>query len=371
MGEWLKTLTLKGFKSIESLESFDLRSLNILIGANGAGKSNLVDFFRFLRAIVDQGLALHVQQQGGADRFLFLGPKQTPKMHAHLEFGENVYEIDLAPTATNSFVFIDERVKFTGGHGLGTFRTLGSGMSESQLLPHKDEPATYGRGRGVPSYVLDAVSNWTVYHFHDTSMLSPMRRDQLARDGEELRSDASNIAAFLLNLREKYKAHYESIRDTVRLIAPFFQDFLLRSELAGSEERVRLEWLQKGSTYPFQPTQLSDGTIRFICLATALSQPRPPSTVVIDEPELGLHPYALTLLSELIRTCSKRTQVLISTQSPTLLDHFEAEDVVVVDRENDRSIFRRLEAEPLSEWLSEYSVGELWQKNVVQGGPHA
>jgi predicted ATPase len=221
----------------------------------------------------------------------------------------------------------------------------------------------------VPHYVYESVSSWTVYHFHDTSPLAQMRRDQPLRDWNRFRHDASNIAPFLLNLRDDEPGSYELIRDTVRLIAPFFDDFLLRPQTKGHDEQVRLEWQQKGSDFPFQPNHLSDGTIRFVCLATALLQPELPATVVIDEPELGLHPYAISMLADLIKSASERTQVIISTQSPTLLDYFEPEEVVVVNRKQGRSTFERLDADKLKAWLEDYSVGELWQKNVVQGGP--
>jgi len=217
--------------------------------------------------------------------------------------------------------------------------------------------------------VYDSIAGWVVYHFHDTSMLAPMRRDQSPRDYRRLRPDASNVAALLLYLREKHAETYSLIRDTVRMIAPFLDDFVLRPEERGGQEWVRLEWSQKGSDFPFQPSQLSDGTIRFICLATALLQPGPPTTILIDEPELGLHPYAIALLAELVQSAAERTQVILSTQSPSLLDRFRVEDVIVVSREQGRSIFRRLDSSALHEWLQEYSIGELWQKNVVEGAP--
>jgi predicted ATPase len=217
--------------------------------------------------------------------------------------------------------------------------------------------------------IYESVSSWVVYHFHDTSMLAPMRRDQSVRDRQQLRPDASNIAALLLYLREKHAEACSLIRDAVRMIARFLDDFVLRPEEKGGQELVRLEWSQKGSDFPFQPSQLSDGTIRFICLATALLQPDPPATILIDEPELGLHPYAIALLADLIQSATERTQVIISTQSPALLDRFNAEDVIVVTREQARSEFKRLDPSALKEWLEEYSVGELWQKNVVDGVP--
>jgi predicted ATPase len=196
-----------------------------------------------------------------------------------------------------------------------------------------------------------------------------MRRDQPLRDWERLRHDASNIAPFLAHLEQEEPDAYALIRDTVRLIAPFFDDFLLRPVKRGSEEQVRLEWRQKGTDFPFQPNHLSDGTMRFICLATALLQPNPPATIVIDEPELGLHPYPISMLADLINSASERTQVILSTQSPTLLDYFEPEQIVVVSRQEGRSTFERLDPQALAGWLEDYSVGELWQKNVVRGGP--
>lgn len=369
MGWPLGTITIRGFKSIEELADFELGNLNVLIGANGAGKSNFVDFFRMLRAMAEEALTAFVTEAGGADAFFFLGPKHTNRISARLEFGENVYEFDLKPTARNAMMVADERVQYTGGGGQGQLGSMGGGGAESRLKSRKDEPAQFGKGLGVVGYVYYSVSDWMVYHFHDTSMLARMRRDQNARDRAQLRPDASNIAAFLLDLLENHEDTYKLVRDTVRLIAPFFDDFLLKPEQKGGEEKVRLEWRQKGSTYPFQPTHLSDGTIRFICLATALQQPRLPATIVIDEPELGLHPYAINLLAELIQSASERTQVIVSTQSPTILDRFAPEDIVVVNRREGRSIFERLDAGKLADWLQDYSVGELWQKNVVRGGP--
>jgi predicted ATPase len=217
--------------------------------------------------------------------------------------------------------------------------------------------------------MYDAVSDRTAYHFHDTSSTASVRAAGTVRDYEALRFDAANLAAFLLRVLKEDKAAYDLIRDTVRLVAPFFSDFKLRPEPKGQDEHVLLEWTQKGSDYPFHPSQLSDGTLRFICLATALLQPNPPSTMLFDEPELGLHPYALGVLAGLLKQAATRTQIIVSTQSAALHDHFEPEDVIVVDRENGASTFKRLKRAELKEWLAQYSLGELWQKNVFEGGP--
>jgi len=364
MGRAIDTLTIKGFKSIKSLEKFELQNLNVLIGANGAGKSNFVEFFRMLRAMADERFQTYVLESGGSDGFLFLGPKVTKEITCRVDFGDNWYAHALQPTASGSLFLASETT------GYRASSNTVSGLQESRIKANKyQESYTYPGHPSVGYYIFDSISNWMVYHFHDTSAVAPMRRDQSLRDSEKFRHDASNIAAFLLNLQEQKEGSYALIRDTVRLIAPFFDDFLLRAQTKGPNEQVRLEWLQKGSDFPFQPNQLSDGTIRFICLATALLQPEPPATIVIDEPELGLHPYAISMLSDLIKSAAERTQVIVSTQSPTLLDYFEPNEIVVVNRVQGHSTFDRLEADCLSSWLLDYSVGELWQKNVVRGGP--
>lgn len=366
MGNPLKRLTLKGFKSIESLVDFEMRPLNVLIGANGAGKSNFVDFFRLLRAMADQSLQKFVTERGGADGFFYLGPKNTRQVSARLEFGQKAYEFDFSATATSQMMIDRERTQFKQFAP----EVRGLGRLESVLPEIKDEESPRFPGRwGIGHYVFAAVSSWTVYHFHDTSLLAGMRRDQFVRYRATLRHDASNVAAFLLHLRETQRASYDLVRDAVRLVAPFFDDFLLQPETKGQDELVRLEWRQKSSDFPFQAHHLSDGTIRFICLATALLQPEPPSAIVIDEPELGLHPYAINLLANLIQSAAERTQVIVSTQSPALLDHFAPEDVVVVNREQGHSTFERLDPQALQVWQAEYSMAELWQKNVLRGGP--
>ncbi len=362
--ETLKKLTIKGFKSIESLVDFEMRPLNVLIGANGAGKSNFVDFFRMLRAMALEGLQKFILERGGADGFLYLGPKQTSEISGDLGFDGREFHLGLRAIPESKIMIVREGVETADALDVRA-GGLESGLKSISLEGSKII-------KGVPEIwrpVYEAVVDWAVYHFHDTTNLAPMRRHQSAYDNKLLRGDASNIAAFLLQLREKHKGSYDLIRDTVRLIAPFFDDFILEIETFGPEEKVKLAWRQKGSDFPFQSYHLSDGTIRFICLATALLQPDLPATMVIDEPELGLHPDAIGMLAGLIRSAATRTQIIVTTQSPGLLAHFQPEDVVVVNREQGRSTFSRLDTDELQEWLEEYSVAELWQKNVFRAGP--
>ena len=255
-------------------------------------------------------------------------------------------------------------------YGSSRWWNYGPSSAESRLPEQRYEISeAFPEYHGVGYYVYDAISNWMVYHFHDTSSSAPMRRYCDIVDNKRLRGNASNIAPFLLNLREKQSGEYGEVRDAIKLVLPFFDDFLLEPVEMGDETKVRLTWKQKGSDFPMQPYHLSDGSMRFICLATALLQPDPPSTIVIDEPELGLHPAAISILAELLQAASKRMQVIVATQSPMLIDQFSIGDIIVMNREDGASTMKRLDPEEFSVWLEDYSVGELWTKNVIDGGP--
>jgi predicted ATPase len=365
MDRSLNRLTVRGFKSIKELEDFEVRNLNVLIGGNGAGKSNFVEIFRMLRNMVDQSFSNYILTHGGADDFLFNGPQVTPAIEAEFEFGRNGYAFQLKPTANDSFLIVYEKQRYESGG----WKKIAADQLESQLSSLRNEKSSRGNYPGVGYHVYRAISKWIVYHFHDTSNTAPMRRYEIVQDTERLRPDAANIAPFLLSLKLTDLPAYTGILNAIRLVIPFFDDFVMRPVYRGDKEVVNLSWTQKGSDYPMQPYHLSDGSIRFICLATALLQPDPPSIIVIDEPELGLHPYAIAVLAELIQAAAYKTQVIISTQSPALVDQFLPEHVIVVNRENGASTFKRLNPEDLADWLQDYSLGELWQKNVVTGGP--
>ncbi len=370
----IKKLSIQGFKSIQGCTDFELTDLNIIIGANGAGKSNFVQIFRMIMAMTRKNFSKFILERGGADNFLFNGPKVTPKINIGFEFqslsnyaeGTNSYRFELTPTADEQFLISEERQYVTTN-----WRSYGPPSLESRLYDERNERSADGQFNGVGHFVYQSISNWMVYHFHDTSSTAPMRRSEIIEDSHKLRGNASNIAPFLLMLRnsEIWKKAYEEIVNAVRLVTPFFDDFLLDVQKLGEAEKVKLSWRQKGSDFPMQPYHLSDGSIRFICLATALLQPNPPSTIIIDEPELGLHPAAISILAELIQVAAKRTQIIVATQSPALIDQFAIEDVVVVNRENGASSFKRLDEKDFSAWLEDYSVGELWTKNVITGGP--
>lgn len=278
----------------------------------------------------------------------------------------NGYAFVLQPSADEGLIVTDERSAINSN-----WKQYQGARVEARLAGWsgswgKDVATGYTNVRG---HIHRAISSWRVYHFHDTGQTAPLRRSGQAQDVESLRNDGSNIGPFLLELRENHPLIYARIVETVRMIAPYFDTFSLNRRSRGGGEEVRLQWRQKGSDFPFTAAHLSDGTLRFIALATALLQPEPPSTIVIDEPELGLHPYALGLLTSLLNEASERMQVIVATQSPALVDDLEPEDVIIAGRREGQTVFDRLERASLEAWLEEYSLGELWQKNVIDAGP--
>ncbi len=368
----LNKITIKGFKSINKVDELQLSNLNIVIGANGSGKSNFVQIFRMLMAMSKKNFSQFILERGGSDNFLFNGPKVTQKINIEFDFesfssnssGSNSYRFELTPTVDERFLINEERKYITTD-----WRSYGNHSEESQLYDKRNEKSWDDQWNGVGYFVYESISSWMVYHFHDTSTSSPMRRSEIIEDNKKLRGNASNISPFLLDLKNNFPQNYKAIINSIRLVMPFFDDLLLDVQKLGEAEKVRLSWTQKGSDYPMQPYHLSDGSIRFICLATALLQPNPPSAIIIDEPELGLHPAAIVILAELIQQATQRTQVIVATQSPALIDQFGIDDIIVVNRKEGASVFERLNEKDFSEWLESYSVGELWTKNVIAGGP--
>lgn len=365
MGEKLESVTISGYKSIQDLGAFPLRDLNVIVGANGAGKSNFISFFKLLRSFVEGYLNEFVKNQGGADAILYNGVKNTHAMRFELKFGIRGYRFSLSPTLENLLVSSGEERFYL--HATHQWWDLGASMTERCRM------ATEATGNYLDAKfsqpVYQTIMSWRMYHFHDTSNTAGMRRYAMVEDNARLRYDASNIAPYVLRLREEFPSAYKQLVDTIRFVLPAFDDFLLKVVPFGPENKVALSWRQKGVDYPMQPYHLSDGSIRFICLAASLLQPEPPDLIVLDEPELGLHPAAIAILAELIIAASKSSQLIVATQSPLLLDAFQAEDIIVASQKDGASHFKRLDSDSLRVWLEEYSVGELWVKNVIEGGP--
>ncbi len=397
----LRRLELSGFKSIKQA-TIDLNPINVLIGANGAGKSNLVSFFDMLQHIIRKQLQLYIARQGYANSVLHFGSKITPYITALIKFetttGEFKLNSKLGIITNDRLVFEESHINFDVGQLpvamagianqeadllwlLNDFKKKLSNGPESHfgnVWPSlTNEEKDYLQGDVLEN--LSKLSNEasiflagiTVYHVHDTSFSSQLRRKADVGFNRYLAQDGGNLASVLYRLKTAKPSYYQRIVRTTQQIAPFFSDFVLEPEIE-NPDYIELRWLSKNSDYEFGVHQLSDGTLRAMVFITLLLQPEEnlPSLIVIDEPELGLHPYALNIVVGLAKSVRHHgSQIILATQSAALLDHFEPEDIIVVEQRQGESIFKRHTSEDLKGWLEDYTLSELWEKNVLGGHP--
>lgn len=365
----LSKIRIAGYKSLKDTE-LDLGHLNILIGANGAGKSNFVSFFKMLNEMMGGRLQTYVGTSGRAQSLLYFGPKLTPQLEARLEFeadkGLNIYHMRLFHAAGDTLVFAEERLEFLQRGWVGSPKvvSLGAGHSETRIGEEADRDDATAR---VFRYLLNQCR---VYHFHDTSPSAPVRQFCYLHDNRWLRPDAGNLAAMLFAYRERAPLVYRRIVSTVRKIVPEFDEFDLEPSRLNPND-IQLTWRKRGHDYLFGPHQISDGSLRAMAICALFLQPEAelPRVIILDEPELGLHPHALEIAAGLIRAASVRSQVIVATQSRRFLDFFEPSDIVTVEIREGASVLRRLDPADLTDWLADYSLGELWERNVLGGGP--
>ncbi len=373
METYLRSLALAGYRSYDDdLEQnrVELKDINIIIGANGAGKSNLISFLEMISFMMTRGLRNYTARQGGAQSLLYFGAERTEQIQGELQIHdaggekEDTYSFILERSATDQLYFAREFVGYQDSwHPKPYERDLGGGYFEAELSGARDVTLRTLR---------DYLERLRVFHFNDTSMNARIRSTTNISDASYLRSDGGNLAAFLYQMRERQESfpYYERIVRHIRMVLPQFYDFVLEPDGMGY---LSLNWKQEGAEEVFGPHQFSDGALRFVALTTLLLQPTKtaPMTIILDEPEIGLHPYAISLLAKEIRMASKTSQIIVSTQSPLLLDEFSCGDIIVAeyDAVRQRSVLRRHKEADLQEWLQEYTLGELWKKNVLGGLP--
>lgn len=363
----LKSLSVAGYKSIKE-DTIELGALNVLIGGNGVGKSNWISVFKFLREIVEGNLQLSASTSG-ARNLIYKGGKEVDNITIGAVYEEpivngsleNSYEIKLNVTDEDNLIFAYENVYFHRkpeysdpiGNGLG------AGHSESKLSKSRTR---------ISGWVTDDLTSYRIYHFHDTSPTASVKQVQDIEDNKVLYMDAGNLAPYLYWMKQRFPDHFDAIESSVRQIAPFFDRFEL-SPSRNNPEKIRLEWREIGWEQNLNPHLLSDGTLRFMCLATLLLQPALPSMILLDEPELGLHPAGIKHLAELLKEAAQRTQLFVATQSVTLINQLDLSDIFVADRIDGATKLRQFTEQELSQWVNRYSIGELWEKNLIGGKP--
>ncbi len=374
----IEKIVIENYKSIQKAE-VALKPVNVLIGANGAGKSNFISFFLLIKHIAKQNLQQYIASQGYASNVLFFGMKHSTHLSGKLYFKKdrekvpsNFYKFTLAPNINGQLFFRKELLGYNKKVDWGkiewdVIRLTPAGLLESFM------PSSYEPWRA--QYIKEQIENYEVYHFNDTGPESKIRQACRIDDNLKLRKNGSNLAAILYKIQKTKPANFRLIENTIKSVAPFFERFVLFPD-EFNRELIHLRWHEKGSEDLFGVQHFSDGSLRFIALSTLLLQPEPAPTLIIDEPELGLHPFALSKLAGLVKSIADQdTQVILSTQSPALVSEFEPEDIIITERrpaygeEKSASTFKRLNTRQLEAWLKDYSLGEMWEMNLLGGRP--
>ena len=364
----LVQVEIKGFKSISTKKPLvlDFCDVTILLGANGSGKSNIISFFRMLNYMMTGALQKFVARSGSNQNFLHYGSKITPSLSGRIKFQKDnaigAYSFELSQASGEKLIISSEEVSWQKEGESKPFSTpVASDYKESGLVDNQGLTETI---------VRTLLQNCKAYQFHDSSATGPLRQASRINTAQYLQSEGNNLASFLYYLKNNYEKEYKRIVSYVKMILPHFGDFYLEPE----NDYVRLNWKDdSGNDYVFSPDQFSDGSIRFIALATLLLQPEKtmPAMIIIDEPELGLHPYAIEQLIQMIKDASVHSQVIIATQSPQLIDGFPLEEILVLEQDDTTksTVAHKLDPDQLKEWIEEYTVSELWRKNVIGGQP--
>ena len=371
----LESVRIRGFRSLADIELSGLGATSVLIGSNGSGKSNFLRFFEMLSWMVrSRALGEFVEKYGGADDQLFGGNSVTPRMDAEValrtEAGRNDYRFSLTHAHPDRFMFTEEAFRFSrsGWPTEATWNHLGSGHREAAIVEAAHSTVSSEFNPTTARVIVHLLRSCSVYQFHDTSDTSNFKKRWEAEDNGTLRTHGGNLAAVLRRLEQEDNRRFELICQHIARVLPVFDRFQIEERYG----RVLLRWKARGSEKTFGAHLTSDGSLRFFALVTLLNLPKEmlPDILLLDEPELGLHPVAVALVGNMIKALACDAQIIVATQSPLLVDVFEVDEIVVLDRHDGRSVFRRLDADTYRTWLDDsFTPGELWQKNLLGGCP--
>ena len=361
----IKNVSIAGFRSLAMIEHLELPQLAVLIGANGAGKSNFIQFFDMLSWMLrGQNLQEFILRQGGGDDQLFMGARQTPRMNAELriqtQHGFNDYRFTLVHlSAGDTMMLADEAFRFAkfDQKQQTSWTQFASVGKEAQLVAAADPAARP---------VVDLFKHCAIYQFHNTSAHAYIRQPWDAEDNVWLRSDGANLASILLRLQEHDIHRYKMIVRQITRVLPTFGNFALQSVFG----KVALRWRGKYADKTFGSHLTSDGSLRLFCLLTLLnlSPLALPDVLFFDEPELGLHPHAITLVAAMLKKLAQTRQVVIATQSPYMVNCFDLENIIVATTQDGTTSLHDMPRAQYQEWLDDdYLLSDLWLKNVVGG----
>ena len=380
----IEYVRIRGFRSLADVELSELPRVAVLIGANGSGKSNFIRFFEMLSCMLGpRRLAEFIGSRGGADDQLHGGNRHTPRIEAEVRLrtdeGRNDYRFALSRAQPDRFIFAEEAFRFVDPNDLPpttSWYSLGSGHLEAKIVEatQPPSPSTYHSldwleaNPLIAKRIVNKLRRCSVYQFHDTSDESNFKKRWDAEDNNDLLSHGGNLAAVLHRLEREDIKRYELICQHISRVLPVFDRF----QIEESYGKVLLRWKAKGTDKTFGAHLTSDGSLRFFALVTLLNLPPEmlPNVILLDEPELGLHPAAIALIGGMIKSLAEERQVIVATQSPLLVDAFGLDEIFVLELQDGRTEFRKLVPDDYQVWLDDnFTSGELWQKNLLGGRP--
>ncbi len=374
----IKSLKIANYKSIRRAK-LTLSNLTILIGQNGAGKSNFISLFKFLERLSEKQLSEYLFQSGGISTFLHKGYEISQEIRFQLELNSehnsltNIYETRIITDGESHLIDYEsfgiwDKEKYNKPSNIN--KTIQKKESSLKKLAHEtpQSPTDY-----YPKHIYNYLKKLKLFHFHDTSDNAAIKLPQPFDDAYFFKNEGQNLAPYLSYIQSHNYDLYLNIVETVRLVFPNLQDFVLEESLF-AKGKILLRWKEKSGENIYTAKQMSDGTLRFICLVVLLSDPVTadslPETIILDEPELGLHPFAIHVLAELIQKAATNRQIIIATQSVNLINYFTPKDLLIVERnEKDETIFKKIKDKDFKIWLEEYSLGQLWENNFLGGRP--
>ncbi len=349
-------------------EEITLEPLNIIIGQNASGKSNLVDVIKLLRSLPkEKGLVNFISKSGGISEWMWKGRTTAVGSEININLHNSLGNFSFR----TSFIEVMGRLNFieeTIEHKTNNFifdrsDVFGAPLDESALaVKFASEKGDSRFARIALSASLDKI---VVYSDLQTSRSTEIRRPQPPDAlNDFLAEDASNLALVLNDLEHRGDTK-DKIVENLKKFNPRIKDYSIRV-LGGT---VQLFIREEGLEKPISAMRLSDGTLRYLCLLAILCHPEPPPLICIEEPETGLHPDILPTIAELMIEASQRTQLIVTTHSDILVSAFSEipEAVLVCEKDEDGTHFTRLEAEKLKVWLEEYSLGEVWMRGGIGG----
>ncbi len=375
MNPKIESIRIQGFRSLTDVQISEMPDATVLIGSNGSGKSNFIRFFEMLSWMLGpQQLGEFIARQGGADDQLFGGNVRTPRMEAEIRMrtdrGRNDYRFALSYAHPDRFIFTEEGLRYSA-FGYSTeapWQYLGSGHTEAKIIQASQPGGIEGVNSITASVIVNLIRAIAVYQFHDTSDISGFKKKWDLWDNRTLRSHGGNLAAALYRLQRQDLGRYELICHQIGRVLPDFDRF----EIEDDYGKVLLRWKAKWTEKTFGAHLTSDGSLRFFALVTLLNLPPEmlPSIILLDEPELGLHPAAISLIGGMIRSLSTERQIILATQSPLLVSSFDLDEIVVLDIQDGRTKFTKHGPGDYQRWLDDsFTTGDLWQKNLLGGRP--